>query len=1237
MAELRKVKCFVHFAREETAVDPASKIRINQLGSNQFTLKFKDAEEGRKVEVDGCQFGNPSSSFQDSLIEGIVNGAFSGLRTGVFTTNIGRRPMAQNQKTRTSMFVKIAEQVIEMASTREEAPTISFGYFGITDAKVVNLKTEKKISNFDEGLDAFLNEVTCLDDVKSSLAQDCSLPVMAVFKISLGSVKLPGYVYLVDIGSVTFDLKSKYLTSGLSNTIQLLRRIAGQITNPAFEGIVPLRESPLTSLCSEFLVGDGRPSFVFTVDQNEDLPEKDIDLENNIVIRRLIEENEALKENFNSLKIISDACTSDLAEASERIQDLEDELSSERLQFKDDVKILKNSHSIHVQQMVDTLQKEIATVVEDGKIIERTLKDDIVALDNRRLLEASSLEAGRLKEEEQLVLLKDEIRKSEIALVSAEYDLDRSHEYTNKLNSVISCIESDFTKANENTLEVTIDIESLRLWQGSARKFISKLLTAADYCRSEVEKAKVVAHNIALAARSEINSISEGNSLLLEELSRAKLAHTEAIHGFELVSELKSKLERELTLAEEKSNSLAEQLAAKEVDFKTLLKSSDAEKVKLKEAHELEISEMQKKFESEKMEMKKKYECDKKALLRQFEDDLQTKILEAKEEVESTRGKTASTLDKLKSRYEKDLQEKVSEINLKYELMESKLAAKEKERLRLQVVLDAKTKYLEESERGLEFERELWNDDRQKLRKKIESLEARLASAIKASALDYQSDLSPSEPAPRKKGKQTKIQAPSPMKKLAPKATAPSPIKKTAPKKPEKVPVASLAKPPKKQKDGEFPQHVSEEEPEVTQSKESKLSQNPLNSNEKKDKPVGTKRKKVEVEAENDLQSESEMEIIQAKKFSGKAPRKKSVESSTKEDLEHTTKNANKTKLTAQAKKTRTAESTEGFREDEADSDSPTKEANTKPKKRQKKEAVIASQEIGKSTVGLTTPGRPTRERRQMVTEWWKVQPKIGEERPLTPKLDGVKLKKQALGKASKYSENNRSDSDNSIHTEPHLETEESEEEREVPLTLKRKSKIATVEEPPKTDEISAKPVEPPHSAEVAEETIVLKPLRVAKEPVTHKPAKLPLADLNRQTNKAATVKEKKRGLETVTGEDSVKDVKDSKKKAKRLDEVAQENIVEDSGDETRKIKRRLSEKKATNDTVESFESPSVSEPQNITFSFSKTVALPTTFGSASVGTVPDPSIANPFDKKPIASRHSQKRLQAILAGASQS
>ncbi|KAI8853322.1 hypothetical protein BC829DRAFT_382531 [Chytridium lagenaria] len=982
-----------------------------------------------------------------------------------------------------------------------------------------------------------------------------------------------------------------------------------------------------------------------------------------------MEENDEWKEKFSSLKFMtSETCASELVSASERLTQLEDELSLERRQFKKDVDMLESNHSVHVQQVVGSLQKEMSMMIEDSKIRENELIAEIDNLEERRVRECIALESDVLKKEENLLYLRDEARPRRDYIPLK--DLQTKVEVTIKLKSALKALETESITVSERYIDTSTELDYHKMWKLNAGSFITKLFGVIDYYRDELDKVKSIAGNFAVLARNGVSLLKQENDNLSEELRKSALkADLE-----ETVDELK-KLRQ--SSVEENAN-LKKTLTAEKDGLK---KTYEAEKAAL----EAEKAELTKRYEAEKLATRKRNEKEMETLRGMLEEEMEAKVLEASQSAALTKDETSKALEKIKAKYAKELQEKTGAMKLKYEQMESDLEAKEKERERVQWVLDLKVKRLGEAEKAIEFDRSLFHEEQQNLLKKIEGLEERLAKAVQSSATLSQSSFLPSAAESREgmsysrnyaaestsatfKKPENYVMAPTPHRKEAlvidkvkdKKAFKPIEDKKALPKASEDK---EVKKPQRKRKkveaDGESDEEVEavKEKPGRAKAPAKKLVEAVSDEDVVKEKSGRMKMpaKKIAVDVNSDkeepevvkekpsramapakrvvdtVSDEYQPEPVREKVVRAKAPLKKIVDDADSNEDESVKEKPSRGK----AKKI--VEDKVSDDDDSSSSDVPVQQRSKPPKKAANKPVEpepepMMEDPVEDAIVHVVKQKKPVKEVAKKVAPKPKPSPFKAKPSPVKPNpvlpadpntpsrsrrerrpavSEWWKLpNKNGEQMQSPKPKDSRDLSDSEIDADNESEKEKEESEEEALIVKRNRPKPASV-----TNPVIAEAAEVVATAKV---TAAMKENPV-KPSEPERPAKLPLTDQEQANNENAD--------------------KPGKKAKSMKPTVMKEVNAAESGDEAAKLKRRLSEKKAMNEVEPQ---PVKEKPAGITpsfglsLTFKNVVPLPSAASSVPVGpTAPNPSVLLPTFG--AGSRHAHKRLATLLAGASQS
>ncbi|KAJ3068640.1 hypothetical protein HDU98_008216 [Podochytrium sp. JEL0797] len=221
--------------------------------------------------VDGVFDGFNPLIIAPSLHRDLLVPPSTGKNMAVLTASVGK---SLSQQERTVVFKSAFDELLRTAETRESE--ISFGYFGVTDSKLMNMVTERSIPAdlISSDLTPLLSPLECIQDVKDLMTRESHLPTIFYFRVeSMGPVRTVGTLVLTDLGHPCFlpPTDASYVCSGASVTKSMvtMKKIVSHLANPGFTGVLEHQDTFLTTVCSPFLGGNGQAMFVLTVDPTD--------------------------------------------------------------------------------------------------------------------------------------------------------------------------------------------------------------------------------------------------------------------------------------------------------------------------------------------------------------------------------------------------------------------------------------------------------------------------------------------------------------------------------------------------------------------------------------------------------------------------------------------------------------------------------------------------------------------------------------------------------------------------------------------------------------------------------------------------------------------------------------------------------------------------------------------------------------------------------------------------------
>ncbi|KAJ3287925.1 hypothetical protein HDU79_005320 [Rhizoclosmatium sp. JEL0117] len=712
----------------------------------------------------------PTNPEVDLPLASLVEDAVAGHNKALFTASVGR---FLTQQQRIAVFRPVFSHLLRLANNS----SISYGYFGVTDAKLMNLETERTISasSISSDMTPLLTPMDSPEVVETLLQRECTLPSIFYFRVeSFKPVRTVGTLCLIDLGHPCFlpTTDTSYVCSGASVTgsLSIFKKIVSRFSSASSLGPIPYSESILTTLCSPFLGGNGHATFLLAVDPSDKFTStesehaielfhsfrklKSVQLLNRVDARLTTEEKKctSLQQEIKTLKDASEVQNNTISVHTARIQELTCLLESTRQETARRISDTQKQRDAEVTEMARKYElllkeadlaadKKVAEVLEDAK---RRLQD-VVKDGEKRLADTMRMNE---QEKEKWILEKADMEKK-LSQSKEELHAQATHimkEYEDKLGEMnlqkLTLVEE---LQKQTALRAFVDaerytkvreIESLE----RANTLLNTELEKLTRAHSLAQKSATESYDAYSSLKLQVSQLQESISIITDSLALSQqetmTVHNQLTSSTETLTTQIMQLENEKQELREANEQLSKKLAERKKAYKESLAALEKEseqtlatelanlKASLATEHTSEVVALVEQHQDKMREFKKQLTksgmdqtCEAQTRADEIEAQLEKQARDHVRELRKVKAEVQGTI--------KDLEDRLEESEGVIEVWKRDVERLQKA---LHRAIEMGKKSLEDFEKEVDGERDLWDVERKALKNKIATLENRLMS-----------------------------------------------------------------------------------------------------------------------------------------------------------------------------------------------------------------------------------------------------------------------------------------------------------------------------------------------------------------------------------------------------------------------------------------------------------------------------------------------------------------------------
>ncbi|CAG8555543.1 4752_t:CDS:2 [Acaulospora morrowiae] len=672
----------------------------NPLTVTQPPTEEREGEiQWERFYFDRCSNSSDLNFQYAKYSEEYLNLALEGYNTALCTMGIGFLKLKPSSSyDRTSLLTAVFDGLVQKVQDSVRLISdmiVSYAFMGITDNQCVNLLTDWDVPNqkiIDNGVEPYYEKVSSLEQLRQHselIKQGSSKPyaLLIKFESKRREKNTIGTLCVVDFGLPQFipDPYTNPLPVQLPNSTQVLRKCIGMLANTTL-GIIPCRNSVITSIIADFLNGNGMLVFFMNFEGWSD-PKDYNHRTNNIVAglefaRTISRIKCRITKNYVDSRLV--LCRSELSQKEDELSVMKDRFSrlqQDLMSLQRDFDQLSSKHESSCDEVMRIMVEKCTANCEAIKF-----KDDAQSTTEKFRMS----EYGReiLNTENKVLSLNLELAKYECE--SLKVELQQSKEESFELLEHIKEVEGTYKIAEEKFHLLKQQKEHLLKKQVQSVEETEKIMENIDVSKVELESTKAQLQE----QLSENSNMRQEIDQLKSEICKLEAdqeAMTDIVNKKDTSEKEKSKLQRELKRATDERNSLRkviEEEKSKHDEEKTQLKDEiDELKSELKEekkkekSHKNEINALKKAIEEEKKKTKEMKETvTNESHLQEENDKLSHRLdemIKMNESLKAERDKVAETGIQLQGQlnYVKDdnekLRKEINDLNIKLALVQA--------------------------------------------------------------------------------------------------------------------------------------------------------------------------------------------------------------------------------------------------------------------------------------------------------------------------------------------------------------------------------------------------------------------------------------------------------------------------------------------------------------------------------------------------------------------------------------
>ncbi|KAJ2236565.1 hypothetical protein H4R99_001927 [Coemansia sp. RSA 1722] len=545
--------------------------------------------EPERVYVDGCT-ADTANLFSVGNLRNYVKHAVEGGTSALFLSGAGVTRLGDYD--RKKLMTDFCNSIGKCMAQFDPDLSMTYAFLGVTDGKVVDFHRDRNVSmdKLSHGLGDLQHVVEDWEHTEQKILRGATLPfILSLHFESIKGTPTNGHLCLIDMNLVSWVPMgiASDSTNGLATTRKLqqsaksLSTLIHLLANDAILNGATVPGSALVSLTGEFLYGESKTAFIMYLGTDEGASE---DLEASIdLIRSLrkLRSREIIRPVDRRVMFFFEKAKYYQSEKY-RLQDELTDLQDEKEQLEKDLDDIQRDFG----EERDALSKEVGHWQSKSKTLEETLE----ALRSQ----SAGIEADIRWENAKLVTealaLKDELRKAEIDMTSAEdsqsklLDLYEGLQGSyNSLDSVYSELLSAYRMLKERygkmaesnaTLQETIqELEGqAKLNEQSIKDIKGEIKKTAADSRKQVEQLENKHAEEVNELEAQISAFTQNAAEL-----NAKVAHLETQNKSLSVSQSKEASQLQNTIQELSSQleDVQRQAAAESSTLASSLRSAE--------------------------------------------------------------------------------------------------------------------------------------------------------------------------------------------------------------------------------------------------------------------------------------------------------------------------------------------------------------------------------------------------------------------------------------------------------------------------------------------------------------------------------------------------------------------------------------------------------------------------------------------------------------------------------------
>ncbi|KAJ3022765.1 UNVERIFIED_CONTAM: hypothetical protein HDU68_008947 [Siphonaria sp. JEL0065] len=676
-------------------------------------------------------------------LQALAAAAVAGKHRALFVASAAKAQRA------TSVFDRVFDHLVNLSPTFNAS--VSWVYFGVTDTRLINLVTERNIAAafINSDVTPLLSPLQSKEEILNLLKRESSIPTMLYFRVesmkperTIGTLCLVDLAYLGGNGHSTFvltlDATDKYSVSENEHAIEMLHSFKKIKSCQTVHRVDP-RVTSLEKKVSDFT--------------------KDLE--------RLTEanalQNTALTSNSSRIQDLESLIEQTRQDAARRISEAEQRRKVEVAALKKEYAGVVAAANVEAEgllmQFRDSFEKEKEKLVEgfakekDGlvavaemerkeavKAFEKEKKRLVSATEAERKLACKKLDQEKEEYSRRTTLLENKLVTQEFTFNTSIVDLNVQLECERKIVALLQTemkekngrIESLVDRIAESNAEVSILTErlahrvtELHETQGIIANLHSQIKSLRETIASLRDSLETSKRETA-AVQQDSQATHTTLTATQQTLATTQTQVTSLQHEIETLQDQVAHLNTKLT---DRKQVYKENLAAAEAHHQDLLKRTVSElEDDLSSKHNAELESLMEKHQIQLRQLRKEFTktgMDKTS-------EAQTRVDEIESQLEEMKRSHTRELDRIQRKAKTEVEGDLKDLEAKVEESEEIGKAWKKDAERLQKALfraiDMGKVSLQDFEKEVDVERDLWETERRTLKNKVQTLETRLVS-----------------------------------------------------------------------------------------------------------------------------------------------------------------------------------------------------------------------------------------------------------------------------------------------------------------------------------------------------------------------------------------------------------------------------------------------------------------------------------------------------------------------------